>query len=33
MYQMSIPMYNIWYNPFVGDGDSSAYASVEKSRA
>ena len=32
MYQQSIQMHNVWYNPFVGDEDSSAYATVDKNR-
>ena len=30
MYQQSIQMYNVWYNPFIRDGDSSTYATVNK---
>ena len=30
-YQRSVPMHNIWYNSFIGDGNSSAYATVDKS--
>ena len=32
MYQRSIQRYNIHYNPFIGDGDSSACTSVDCER-
>lgn len=32
MYQQSIKMHNVQYNPFMADGDSSAYIAVNKSR-
>ena len=31
-YQQSIQMHNGWYNPFIGNGDTSAYAMVDNSR-
>ena len=32
MYQRSIQRYNICYNPFIGDGDSSAYFTIDHER-
>ena len=32
MYQRSIQRYNIYYNPFIGDGDSSAYSTIDHER-
>lgn len=31
-YQRSIKKHNIRYNPYIGDGDSSAYSNVDKER-
>ena len=31
IYQQFIHIHNVLYNPFIGDGDSSAYATVNKS--
>ena len=33
MYQRSVHMHNIRYNPFTGDGDSSAYSTVDHKRS
>ena len=32
MYQRSVQRYNIHYNPFIGDGDSSAYSTIDRER-
>ena len=32
MYQRSVQRYNIHYNPFIGDGDSIAYSTVDPER-
>ena len=31
MHERSIEMHNLRYNPFIGDGDSSSFSTVEKS--
>ena len=31
-YECSIDKQNIWYNPFIGDGDSSSYSARDKLR-
>ena len=31
MYERSLKLHNIRYQPFIGDGDSSSYSNVEKS--
>ena len=32
IYKRSVANYNIWYNPFMGYGDSSSYSAVDKER-
>ena len=32
LYRRSVDKYGIRYNPFIGDGDSSAYSTVDKLR-
>lgn len=32
MYQRSVQRYNIYYNPFIGDEDSSAYSTFDCER-
>ena len=32
MYQISVQRYNIPYNPFIIDGDSNAYSTIDRER-
>ena len=32
LHKRSVENYNIWYNPFIGDDDSSSYSAVDKER-